>query len=71
MSFFREMLARVKERENLNHKNKPAEEKIKIKSLKEKIAKNARSSAQQSISAPSASAAADATLKSDRHAEIA
>lgn len=39
--FFREMLKRVKERENLSRKNKTKEEKEQIKYLKAKIAKNA------------------------------
>ena len=39
--FFREMLKRVKEKENLNRKNKTAEEKEQVKSLKSKIALNA------------------------------
>ena len=41
MDFFREMLKRVKEKENLNRKNKTAEEKEQVKSLKSKIALNA------------------------------
>ncbi|MBO4251939.1 MAG: hypothetical protein J5911_04700 [Clostridia bacterium] len=41
MEFFREMLKRVKERENFSRKNKTAKEKAEIKALKEKIAKNA------------------------------
>lgn len=38
--FFREMLARVKERENLNRKNKTEREKEQIRNFKNKIAKN-------------------------------
>ena len=41
MEFFREMLARVKEKENLNRKNKTEKEKVQIKTLKSKIAQNA------------------------------
>lgn len=41
MDFFREMLKRVKERENLSRKNKSEKEKAEIKTLKSKIAKNA------------------------------
>lgn len=41
MEFFREMLKRVKDRENLNRKNKTESEKQQIKNLKSKIAKNA------------------------------
>ena len=41
MDFFREMLARVKERENLSRKNKTEKEKAEIKTLKSKIAQNA------------------------------
>ncbi|MBQ9485745.1 MAG: hypothetical protein IJU83_02790 [Clostridia bacterium] len=51
MSFFREMLARVKERENFNHKNKPQKEKAKIKALKEKIAQHARTAVKPSENA--------------------
>ena len=39
--FFKEMLKRVKEKENLSRKNKTQKEKEQIKSVKEKIAKNA------------------------------
>ena len=41
MEFFREMLKRVKERENLSRKNKTAKEKEQILKLKAKIAENA------------------------------
>ena len=41
IDFFREMLNRVKERENLNRKNKTAQEKAQIEKLKSKIAQNA------------------------------
>lgn len=41
IDFFREMLNRVKEKENLNRKNKTAKEKAQIKKLKSKIAQNA------------------------------
>ena len=40
IDFFSEMLSRVKERENLNRKNKTEKEKSQIKTLKSKIAKN-------------------------------
>ena len=45
LEFFREMLSRVKERENLNRKNKSAEEKAQVKKVKAKIAQNAEKSA--------------------------
>lgn len=41
IDFFREMLKRVKEKENLSRKNKTATEKEQIKKLKDKIAQNA------------------------------
>ena len=41
IEFFREMLKRVKEKENMNRKNKTATEKEQIKKLKSKIAQNA------------------------------
>lgn len=41
IEFFREMLNRVKEKENLSRKNKTASEKAQIKKLKNKILKNA------------------------------
>lgn len=41
VEFFREMLKRVKEKENLNRKNKTAAEKEQLKTLKNKIAQNA------------------------------
>lgn len=40
MDFFREMLSRVKEKENMNRKNKSEKEKAQINSLKQKIARN-------------------------------
>ena len=40
MDFFKEMLSRVKEKENLNRKNKSEKEKEQIKRLKQKIAQN-------------------------------
>lgn len=42
IDFFREMLGRVKEKENLSRKNKTAKEKEQIKKLKSKILKNAK-----------------------------
>ena len=44
IEFFREMLTRVKERENLNRKNKSAQEKAQIKKIKSRIAQNAEKS---------------------------
>ena len=41
IEFFREMLKRVKERENLSRKNKTAKEKEQVLRLKAKIAENA------------------------------
>lgn len=41
VDFFREMLKRVKEKENLNRKNKTAVEKEQLKKVKSKIAQNA------------------------------
>ena len=41
IDFFREMLKRTKEKENLSRKNKSAPEKEQIKKLKDRIAKNA------------------------------
>ena len=45
LEFFRDMLSRVKERENLNRKNKSAEEKAQLKKVKERIAQNAEKTA--------------------------
>ena len=49
--FFREMLKRVKERENLSRKNKTAKEKEQIKKLKSRIAQNAATGAPRETSA--------------------
>lgn len=48
MDFFREMLKRVKEKENLSRKNKTAKEKEQIRTLKTRIAKNAAKQATDS-----------------------
>lgn len=55
IDFFREMLARVKEKENLSRKNKTASEKEQIKKVQSKIARNALNTssvnAQESVTA--------------------
>ena len=54
IEFFREMLARVKEKENLNRKNKTAEEKEQVKKIKSLIAKNAGGGVKTTFSTVSA-----------------
>lgn len=56
MEFFREMLARVKERENLSRKNKTDKEKAEIKMLKDKIAENAVRNTENSVRSTAISA---------------
>lgn len=58
IEFFREMLSRVKEKENLSRKNKTVKEKEQIKKVKSKIALNAESGAalQTAVGAEMASA---------------
>ena len=54
IEFFREMLARVKEKENLSRKNKTAKEKEQIRKVRSLIAKNTGSANAEKVSTVSA-----------------